>query len=143
MQTNGTNTHTKFTRSDIEKALTRLRMMKFMPTDPGFQASLAELLAQICPHKEALEWLVSTLLSRVSEWPGAYEVRALLCTKYDAADGIDAYCSLPGFRADDYESQYYERHQQLKAGGWEKRGEIIQRLANSCDMKQLTGKKPN
>ena len=142
MPSNGTNT--KFTRHDIELALSRLRLMKFMPTDPAFQVSLGELLALICPHKEALEWIVRTLLDRVREWPGAYEVRALLCTKYDAADGVDApYCSIAGFRAEDYESQYYERHQAIKAGGWEKPVEIIERLSQAHDMKRITARKPN
>jgi hypothetical protein len=141
MPNTGTN---KFTRNDIEVALSRLRLMAFIPTDPAFQVSLGELLALICPHKEALEWLVRTLVDRVRKWPGAYEVRALLCTKYDAADGVDApFCSIVGFRPEDYEAQYYERHQAIKAGGWEKPGEIIERLSKAHDMKQITGRKPN
>jgi hypothetical protein len=133
----------KFTRKDIEIAINRLKLMKFFPGDPGAQASLGELLARICPSLEALEWLTRTLLDRVPEWPGAHEVRGVLCTKYDAADGIDAYCSIPGFRAADFEAQAYDRHQAIKSGGWQLPDEALRRLAQGCEMKQLSERKPN
>lgn len=103
----------KFSAKELDHAINRLRLMKFFPSEPGAGAALAELLAKICPHREALEWLVSTLQNHVAEWPGAHEVRGLLCTRYDAADGVDAWCSLPGFSAADAEARHYEHHAQL------------------------------
>jgi hypothetical protein len=93
--------------------------MKFFPADPGAWAALAELLAKICPHREALEWLVTTLQNRVAEWPGAHAIRGLLCTRYEPDDGIDEYCTIPGFRPEDCEARHYEQHQALQSGGYE------------------------
>ena len=111
----------KFSAKELDHAINRLRLMKFFPPDAAAHAALAELLAKICPHREALEWLVSTLQNHIAEWPGAHEVRGLLCTRYDAADGVDAWCSLPGFTAGDAEERYYDRHTQLtgKAVGYD------------------------
>lgn len=126
---------------DLENALDRLKLMKYFPSDPGAQAALQELLAHICPHREALEWLVFTLINQVPEWPGSHAIRGLLCTKYDAADGIDADCTIPGFRPQDYEARTYDAHQQIKAGGWTPQDETVRKLAAALDMKQIAGKK--
>ena len=59
--------------------------------------------------------LVAELVNHVGEWPGPAEVRGLLCTRYDAADRIDAYCNLPGYRAADCEARSLTEHEQHKA----------------------------
>lgn len=132
----------KFTPRDLDNALDRLKLMKFFPSDPGAQAALWELLGRICPHLEALEWLTFTLIDRVAEWPGAQAIRGLLCTKYDAADGVDAYCTIPGFRPEDGESRTIEAHQQWKSGGWVDSGdEQVRKLTASAEMPKIEGAK--
>jgi hypothetical protein len=44
------------------------------------------------------------------------ELRGLLCTRYDAADGIDQpYCTIPGFTPAEQEARYLEqRHEEVK-----------------------------
>jgi hypothetical protein len=46
-------------------------------------------------------------------------LRGLLCTRFDAETGSTPYCNLPGYTAAEMEARHIERHQQLKAEGWE------------------------
>lgn len=91
--------------------------MPFFPNDA--RSSVMHFLLKICPSKEALDWLVAEAVNHVTRWPGLAELRGLLCTRYEPADGIDGYTSLPGYSAADMEARYIERHEQLKSGGWE------------------------
>jgi hypothetical protein len=72
-------------------------------------------LAEMCPHREALRWLVRQVVNYAAKWPGLAEVRGILCTRYDPADGIDGYSTIPGYRADDAEMRYILREQQMFA----------------------------
>jgi hypothetical protein len=121
--------HEKFTERDLAEAVDALAMMRFFPQESRAQVML--LLSRMCPHREALRWLVTEATSRLSDWPGPGELRGLLCTRYDAADGIDRYCTLPGYRAEDYEQQHYERHKQFLAGGYAEESRTL--------LKQLQG----
>jgi len=103
----------KITKSDLDAACDRLCILEFWKTDPTFTASVKIFLGKICPGTEALDWLVSALVDHIGKWPGSHEVRGLLCTRFNAADGVDAYCSLPGFSPGDYERKHLERHQAL------------------------------
>jgi hypothetical protein len=105
----------KFNANDLEKACNDLAMLQYFPHDA--RASVMALLAKMVPHKRALRWLVSQLVNHVGSWPGPAEVRGLLCTRFDPADGIDQWCSLPGFTAEEQEAKHLDRHQQLKQEG--------------------------
>lgn len=107
---------TKFNLNDLEAALSALAMLKYWPSDPATRAEIGGLLARMVPHREALQWLVRVMVDRIGEWPGPAELRALLCTRYRPADGIERDCSIPGYRPQDYEAQAIERHIALKAG---------------------------
>ncbi|MGA8594465.1 MAG: hypothetical protein WB676_06945, partial [Bryobacteraceae bacterium] len=48
-------------------------------------------------------------------WPGLAELRGILCSRYDPADGIDQWSTLPGYRADDAEMKHLEAHERLQA----------------------------
>jgi hypothetical protein len=120
----------KFNQRDLERAVTELSMLRYWTAD--LRGPVMHLLAQICPHQEALQWLVAELVNHIGEWPGPAEVRGLLCTRYSAADGIDQWCNLPGYRAADYEARYLEQHEQCKAqerGGTEANADLIRRLS--------------
>jgi hypothetical protein len=104
---------------DLEDAFDQLRLMEFPPPE-GSRAVLMNALDSMCPHKRALEWLISELVNRVSKWPGLAEVRGLLCRRFDAKDGIDRpWCSLPGYTNEEAEAKHFEEHKQLtKAEGY-------------------------
>jgi hypothetical protein len=100
-----------FTPIDIERACDDLGMLEFFPRESRLAAMA--FLRTICPHRRALKWLVAELMNHVGKWPGPAEVRGLLCTRFDAADGIDQWCSLPGYTAEEQEAKHLERHKQL------------------------------
>lgn len=105
----------KYTNQDLDAALDDMEMLKYFPKEA--RASVKLLFIRMIPHRRALIWLTRELVDHVGEWPGPAEVRGLLCTRYDAADGIDQRCSLPGFTAEENYQRHLEQHQQLKAGG--------------------------
>jgi hypothetical protein len=99
----------KFNKQDLQTALSRLSMLKYWPSEPATRAELGGLLARMVPHKEALEWLVTTMTDKVGEYQGPAELRGLLCWHCRPADGIEAPCSLAGFTASDGERISSER----------------------------------
>lgn len=101
------------TKMDLDRATDQMQLLEFWRNDTGFVAAVQTYLALICPHTEALEWLTAALVNHIGKWPGPHEVRGLLCTKYDAADGVDAYCSLPGFSPIDFERKHLEKHESI------------------------------
>jgi hypothetical protein len=106
-----------FSFEDLNAAVDDLATMKYFPRES--RASVMDFLSRICPHKRALTWVVAEMLNHVADWPGLAELRGLLCTRFDAADGVDAYCNLPGYTAAEAEAQHYEQHKQLTdAGGY-------------------------
>jgi len=85
----------KFNQIDLDQATDTLRLMRFSPlTDAGVCSAMQEKLAAMCPHKEALEWLVSRATDLHRDWPGVVELRALLCSRYLPADGVQTYSSV-------------------------------------------------
>jgi hypothetical protein len=106
----------KFTADDLENAMDELSMCQFFPTDPGTRSAIMRLLARMVPHREALIWLVRTMVDKVGVWKGPMELRGVLCTRWKPADGIEAESTLIGFRGDDSEDAYLEEHAQRKVG---------------------------
>lgn len=118
-----------FTPRDLEAACDDLAMLEYFPRDS--RASVMNLLRTICPHRRALKWLVSELINHVGKWPGPADVRGLLCLRFDPADGVDQWCTLPGYTAEEQEAKHLERHKQLKeAEGYiaEESKEILRQL---------------
>jgi len=112
-----------FDESDLEQAVDELSMLEYFPQNPGAQAATQRLLAKMCPSREALLWLVSTMVNRVGKWHGPSELRGVLCWKYPPADGISGDCSIAGFRPSDGEELSLNAHEQLKGGGYLGAGE--------------------
>ena len=103
-----------FGKADLHAANARLKMLSFYPPDPEAQAAVMELLARMCPHREALDWLVSTMIDKVGTWKGPTELRGVLCWRYPPADGIEAICTIAGFTPADGERLSIERHDGMK-----------------------------
>jgi hypothetical protein len=102
-----------FTEQDLVQAVDDLATMPYFPTES--RGSVMTLLRKMCPHRTALRWLVAEAVNHVDKWPGLAELRAILCMRYDPADGIDQWSTLPGYRADDAEMKHLEAHERLQA----------------------------
>jgi hypothetical protein len=92
-------------------------LVKFFPSDGNARGALMEFLVLICPHKEALEWLVSEVVNKVGQWPGAADLRGLLSTRYMPADGLRTDCGIIGYRPEDHEAREIDRHYTRTHGG--------------------------
>jgi hypothetical protein len=101
-----------FNEKDLLDAVDDLSTLPYFPADS--RGSVLTFLRKACPNRTALRWLVSEAINHLDRWPGLAGLRGILCTRYDAADGIDQYCNLPGYRAEDAEAKHYEKHSQLK-----------------------------
>lgn len=100
----------------IALAVQRLAILKYFPSGDIVQEEIMSLFERMVDKPERLDWLVSVLIDQVGEWPGPKEVRAIYCTRFKPADGVEAWSNLPGFTAMDSESLSYERHGQLTEG---------------------------
>jgi hypothetical protein len=78
----------------VRRAVGSLSLLRFFPADDEARGMLGEILAAMCPDDDACDWLVRRTLELHNEWPGPVELRAILCSRYPPADGVDAYSSI-------------------------------------------------
>jgi hypothetical protein len=69
------------------KAVSKMTMLKFFPTDPNGQKAIVELCCKMATETEQVEWLVRAMLTHYNEWPGPREMRGMFCQRYKPADG--------------------------------------------------------
>jgi len=138
----------QFSATDLNNAIDELSICEFFPREPGAQAAVMKLLAKMCPHREALRWLVDQFVNHIGKWHGPAELRAVLCMRFRPADSIEGYSALPGYRTGDCEDAALSEHEQRKIG-WI-HGEVDEPKQITPDpeaarlLKRLTGKEwPN
>lgn len=127
----------KFTQRDLQMAIDDLAMLSYFPADEGARAAIMRLLARMVPHREALGWLVRTMLDRVGAWKGPMELRGVICTRWKPADGIEAESTLIGFRGEDSEAAYLEEHAQRKVGWIAAEGEPPKQISGDRQARAL------
>jgi len=125
----------QFNQGDLEVAIGRLGMLSYFPSEPKIQAAIMDLLARMCPHLEALEWLVDQMVNRVGAWKGPTELRGVLCWKYQPADGVEVTCSIAGFMPVDGEVLTIER------GFWQDRPQLESVDPECCALVQSIAKR--
>lgn len=103
-------------REKIIQAVGELAALKYFPADEGAREALMKLLDRMVSTPEQLRWLVNTLIDQVGEYPGPAEIRGLFCVRYPPKDGVEVWCSLPGFTAADSERKYIAAADERKAG---------------------------
>jgi hypothetical protein len=77
--------------------LARLSVLKFFPAD---QTARTEIMLMACKMAQAnadIAWLANRCLELWNEWEGPREMRAVFCSRFRPADGIEAYSQLPRF----------------------------------------------
>ena len=103
----------KFTDTELDDAVDDLETIPFFRD--SMRASVKRELMNIAPHYRALRWLVDTAKHKCKEWPGMSELRGLLCTRFDPADGIDEpMCSISGYSPYEQEQKYLDRVAEIK-----------------------------
>ena len=82
---------------NVKKAaaeLSKLSLMKFFPSDPAARSALMGIVMSMAWTDDQIEWLVKRALVVFAEWPGPMEIRALFCSRWKPADGIEAHSQL-------------------------------------------------
>ena len=79
------------------KTLGGLALLKFFPTDDFARAELVSMVCEMASTNEQIEWLVKRARNVWNQWEGPSELRALFCSKYKPADGVEFYSALPQF----------------------------------------------
>jgi len=95
-------------------AVARLAVLTHFPSEAIARAELARMLLRMVSTGEQLEWLVRAFVDHVGAWHGPREVRAVFCTRFKPADGVEEWSAIPGFTAADAESAYLERVEPVK-----------------------------
>lgn len=92
----------------LEDAVHDLALLKYFPSAENDRTAVARLLGRIVGENNlvGLRWLVDTMLNRVGEWNGPVELRAVYCTRYRPADGVEADAKYSnGFTAGEMETR--------------------------------------
>jgi hypothetical protein len=79
----------------VAEYLSELTMIPFFPGDEGARAGLMRMVCAMATHEDQVRWLVDRVLQLYgSKWPGPVEIRAVFCSKYKPADGINAHSEI-------------------------------------------------
>ena len=74
----------------LATAINRLATLRYFPSDKGVKVELAKMLNEMCSTDEQVEWLANRTTQLYTEWLGPAELRAVMCSRYCPADGIEA-----------------------------------------------------
>jgi hypothetical protein len=75
-----------------------LGLLNFFPADKHARAALVGLICEdLARSNDQIDWLVRWCLNLWSKWEGPKELRAVFCSKFKPADGIECYSDLPQF----------------------------------------------
>ncbi len=73
----------------VKRAIGIMSLMKYFPGDEDSRGALIELIGDMCQTDEQVIWLAKRMRNLYPEWPGAHELRAVLCSKYYPKDCIE------------------------------------------------------
>ncbi|TXH41277.1 MAG: hypothetical protein E6Q97_37910 [Desulfurellales bacterium] len=113
-------TEVNLRESAIVKAVGEIvGLLKFPPGGQDGRLALMRLFDRIVsanPQEavKQLQWLVETVVDNYNEWPGPQEVRAVFCTRYKPADGVEADLTA-GRLAAKIEARALKAHEETKA----------------------------
>jgi hypothetical protein len=88
----------KPTQNEWMAALVELSTLRFFPSDERAQRAVVMQIGRFCDRSDGLAWLISEFLSRVGEWSGSFDARGIYCTQFAAADGVNVWCRIYGYR---------------------------------------------
>lgn len=103
----------KALQGSIQAAIAQFGMLRFFPADEFAKAAVMQLLERMAQDAEQVNWLVRTILETYDDWPGPRELRAVFCTRYKPADGVEADLTA-GRLAARIEMRQIEQHEETK-----------------------------
>ena len=74
--------------------IAELALMRFFPSEPQAKSALVRMVCEMAQTNEQVDWLVRRALALYTDWPGPRELRALFCSRWKPADGIEAYSTV-------------------------------------------------
>ena len=74
----------------VMDAAYRLSCLKFFPSHPAGVAEVAATIHEFAENESQVNWLVHEMKARFDEWPGPKTLRAIHCSRYKPADGVEA-----------------------------------------------------
>lgn len=106
----------KPTLHEIHQVVESFDALEFFPRDSAAaKAAVIKLIAAMVGTVEQLAWLQSAMLNRVGRWHGPKELRAVFCTRFRPADGLEVeYSTVAGFTPADSENIALQQASNLK-----------------------------
>lgn len=98
----------------LQAAIAHLSMLKFFPSDDFARAAIMQLIERMATAPEQVAWLAKTVVDNYNDWPGPHAMRAVFCTRYKPADGVEADLT-EGLLASKIEARAIAAHQEHKA----------------------------
>ncbi len=87
-------------------ALEEMAAIPYFPESISARSAIGRQLEKFVSDEAKLRWLVTKAIEVMPKWTGIPEMRGLYCTRFKPADGVEAYCSLPGYRAENCEAAH-------------------------------------
>lgn len=78
----------------VARKLAALMALKYFPREPEAQVAIVSIVCRMASKLDQIDWLVESALAVYDDWPGPRELRALFCSRWRPADGIQAYSQL-------------------------------------------------
>lgn len=78
----------------VMRIIANLAAMKFFPSDVDARIAIAEQFAAFAETEEQVQWTVKRAMALCLEWPGVHELRAIYCSRWKPADGIEAHSTI-------------------------------------------------
>ncbi len=102
------------------RTVAKLGTLPFFPSDEDSRIAIAETFAAMAKTSDQVLWTVNRCRQLWNKWESEHELRAVFCSRYSPADGIDTYSRLPQFE-DGIPSESESRNQELLGANEPKR----------------------
>lgn len=87
----------------ISRAIEDMSLLNFFPPERAWPA-LVNLIRTMCSTDAEVQWLAARVVQVWNKWEGPAELRAVLCSKFRPADGVEGDSTLAQF-SDGYPSE--------------------------------------
>ena len=83
------------TPEEAQIIVAQLGAMNFFPNnEPAVRATISRLVQRMCDTFQQAQWLVDRMIDLYDRWPGPHELRAVYCSRYKPADGLEGYSAV-------------------------------------------------